>query len=609
METLAQDSVFAFSPPPQLDSLMPTNPSHSISNHASPKQSSFASRFDASGELKASNTGRGTESPFPSKHLNSLLEISPTSRPFGTPGPSFYPKTPVSASPLTNYTAGAPPSFFVPSRKHSPSHLTCQNFSEKEVTRRSDDPTADLRLDYALATFNASYDALSHSRLTANDDGYISRRDDTRDLNANRRLALPDTAEVPCNPPLGLGRLCLESPTEPPEADICFRFARVAHAAARPATEGLKSSFAGAMQADIVTGSSSPRHIKGTLKSPLCALPLISGDSKSCSEESRIGSVRLGTSVRNGDSEKLAYPLSIAAANSLTQGDAGSLFARDVSSSELFAHTGHLPHLSLGTPSRGLPSGQGGSARSPLPDQDVAHPQMNHITNQVFLSTCLDTTVSQSAPYYEANIHTSKSTAEVNVSEAVNPSPDHVRGQWRQTEDTTRESARATNEDEQCHQESDAVTDRNTRVGTYLVSLTKLQDLPVLWILELNIFLSFPFLKEPDFIAHVAVNLPSPPHIPMKRPSVTATDPAVSDDSRLALPNGTDMKQLIPLLACVPAYESFTPELRRAFTPAPQTEEEGDAIYWSQFSDDSIMHWGDFEETSVLKTQYCRGHS
>jgi hypothetical protein len=115
----------------------------------------------------------------------------------------------------------------------------------------------------------------------------------------------------------------------------------------------------------------------------------------------------------------------------------------------------------------------------------------------------------------------------------------------------------------------------------------------------------YTFLQEHHPETLIVINPPSSlllPRTPENWHNVTEADPVVSDILRSDAPQDVDVKQQSkPTLPCLPTNGPCTPITKRTSTPVPQTEEGDDAVYWSQFSDDSIMSWGDFDRVSESK--------
>ena len=101
-------------------------------------------------------------------------------------------------------------------------------------------------------------------------------------------------------------------------------------------------------------------------------------------------------------------------------------------------------------------------------------------------------------------------------------------------------------------------------------------------------------IGNPPFAFHL-------PHVPEKRHSVTETNSVISVILKPGPPDDKDVKQqLTPTLPSLSSNKSHTAiPNKSASTSTPWTDEGDDAMYWSQFSDDSIMSWGDLEGASV----------
>ena len=234
METLPEDSIFAFNPPPQMATFINTDASSPLTN-ISLERNHLPCVVDGFGEPESCNLHQDEDqairSLLPSEHLQ---EISPTFRPFGTPGPVFYPETPISASSLTKSTAEALPAFSVDSRDHFSSYLAPQKAIDLEVTR--EDATPGL-LDHASSELNTRYDRLSDDGKSDYNNECVFFEEDMCGLDPDR-LALADTADDRYTPPVDSERPYFESPVQSLDIDVDFRFARASHGVS-PAPDGL----------------------------------------------------------------------------------------------------------------------------------------------------------------------------------------------------------------------------------------------------------------------------------------------------------------------------------------------------------------------------------
>ena len=295
------DDVFAFSPPPIND--IPNIHLSSLSDPSS-----------------------RTSLPSTSLHNPSLLEISPTSRPFGSPGPTYYPKTPDSASPLVDRTIEALP--LSTASHHLPSLQSASlNSSETELVQRKETEITSGPLIHTSATI--SYDSVpTYSGAVFEE---IKRGSDAS------KLELPDLPKGHWTPPISLTRPRLESPTEPLHIDVDFRFARAPHAAAR-APDGLKSH---SDSVGIKTTGSSHSYLRGIHDIDPCASPPLMMSTKPSVDKNELCKMSLGAFLpASSNSGRAPISLSTQSGNNNV-----SWTAQDVLSPKLFTHTDQLPQL------------------------------------------------------------------------------------------------------------------------------------------------------------------------------------------------------------------------------------------------------------------------
>jgi hypothetical protein len=415
VETQALDNVFAFSPPPIVDSFAATDPSSPLSD-------------------------RSSRTPLPSEHVTSLLEISPASRPFGTPGPTYYPKTPNAASSLAQCTVKGHSSTFIASHETPSLHLTCPDSNETDITLSGKSDISAGPVDDASVTVDFSYDP------PPNYSGPIDETDDRDAFEANIcdvdiiRLALPDAAQGRCTLPSSK-RPYLESPTDPPDIDVDFRFARVPHSAVH-ASDRPTSSFLGSIGMST-TESPSHFHLGGTRDFHRHAPQPLMMSIELAAEETQTNSVELGST--NSTSRK-------AFADSLIRNRDVNRIAQDLLSSKLFTHTSQLPHFGPPMECRGSQNfgvNQSDSARlTPVSDDTNRQPHIN-ITNQH--STPLDLS-GRSAPFHTVCGYPS---VEINRAEATQDLRNQVEHSRGQNEEQALHSAALNKDDWQRVNDSD----------------------------------------------------------------------------------------------------------------------------------------------------------
>lgn len=324
------DDVFAFSPPPIID----------IQNtHLySPSRTSL---------------------PSTSLHHTSLLEISPTSRPFGSPGPTFYPKTPDPASPLVDRTIEALPILSTASY-HLPSLQSASlNSSETEVVQRRE---TEITSGPLIHTSSAT---LSYNSIPTY--GGAVFEETKRGLDASK-LELPDVPKGHWTPPISLTRPRLESPTEPLHIDVDFRFARAPHAAAR-APDGLKSR-SGSVGVDTTRSSSHSYLQRGIHDFVPCASPPLMISTEPSVDKNELCKMSVGAFLpASSNSGRAPISLSTQSGNNI------SWTAQDVLSPKLFTHTDQLPQL-VSPKGCTLPK-SGGKGKKKIRHWNLSH--INHI--------------------------------------------------------------------------------------------------------------------------------------------------------------------------------------------------------------------------------------
>ena len=227
------DRVFAFSPPPIVKTHFVPNhisrPSmgtdiHSVERHSFPVSmcESDVLHPRASDPRHELVLTQPKDPELTSDLSPSLLEIWPTSRPFGTPGPIFYPRTPISVPAILNTTLNTasvtPAGAYLLSSRSAPSVPEAEGIQRQAIVFSRDAP--DPAFSFSLRrTFSDEY---------IRPDGENHAYDAGEHLQPTGRLFPTADLKTPY----------FESPAEPLDIDVDFCFARAPGLAAPSAQFG-----------------------------------------------------------------------------------------------------------------------------------------------------------------------------------------------------------------------------------------------------------------------------------------------------------------------------------------------------------------------------------